>query len=242
MSDTPIRAFITNAGKYAEGSLTGEWVCFPTTPEHIQAVFARIGIDGKRYGEHFITCYESGIPGLAVCLGEHASLDELNYLASRIDEMDGGELEKFTAAIAYGENTGSIGDLINISLNLDAYELYPDISSERELGEYRAESDREAFADYVKMLKKSHDCGDRAFAGYVDALEGYMDHEAYGRDISLNESSRFVSSGYVVVTGHFDEIYDGEVPEEYRLSPYPVRPPAQKNPQKRRAAPSHGAL
>ena len=31
--DYPFAAFITNLGKYNEGSLVGEWVKFPTTAE-----------------------------------------------------------------------------------------------------------------------------------------------------------------------------------------------------------------
>ena len=34
--DYPFAAFITNLGKYNEGSLVGEWVKFPTTAEELQ--------------------------------------------------------------------------------------------------------------------------------------------------------------------------------------------------------------
>ena len=42
--DYPFAAFITNLGKYNEGSLVGEWVKFPTTAEELKKVFERIGI------------------------------------------------------------------------------------------------------------------------------------------------------------------------------------------------------
>ena len=58
--DYPFAAFITNLGKYNEGSLVGEWVKFPTTAEELQKVFERIGIGskddfGQPYEEWFIT-------------------------------------------------------------------------------------------------------------------------------------------------------------------------------------------
>ena len=43
--DYPFAAFITNLGKYNEGSLVGEWVKFPTTAEELKKVFERIAID-----------------------------------------------------------------------------------------------------------------------------------------------------------------------------------------------------
>ena len=45
--DYPFAAFITNLGKYNEGSLVGEWVKFPTTAEEMQKVFERIGIGSR---------------------------------------------------------------------------------------------------------------------------------------------------------------------------------------------------
>lgn len=61
--DYPFAAFITNLGKYNEGSLVGEWVKFPTTYEEMQKVFERIGIGqkddfGQPYEEWFITDYD----------------------------------------------------------------------------------------------------------------------------------------------------------------------------------------
>ena len=58
--DYPFAAFITNRGKYNEGSLVGEWVKFPTTAEEMQKLFERIGIGskddfGQPYEEWFIT-------------------------------------------------------------------------------------------------------------------------------------------------------------------------------------------
>ena len=52
-------------------------------------------------------------------------------------------------------------------------------------------------------------------------LRNYIDYEAYGRDIALEESGQFTDLGYVRDTGDsFHEYYDGErgsIPEEYRV-------------------------
>lgn len=88
-------AYVTNLGMYPErGVEVGEYLKFPTTIEEVQALFSRIGIDGKRYEEYFITDYQSDVLGLYDHLGEYESLDELNYLAHLLEEMTPDELEK----------------------------------------------------------------------------------------------------------------------------------------------------
>ena len=42
-------AYVTNLGLYPErGAGAGEYLKFPTTVEEVQALFSRIGIDGKQ--------------------------------------------------------------------------------------------------------------------------------------------------------------------------------------------------
>lgn len=100
--DCPFETFITNLGKYNEGELAGEWVKFPTTTEELQKVFERIGIGSKDdfghpYEEWFITDYDCYVDGLYEMLGEYENLDELNYLASKLEELDSHEYEHFQA-------------------------------------------------------------------------------------------------------------------------------------------------
>ena len=52
-------AYITNLGKYNEGELVGETLKFPTTTEEVQGLLKRIGVDGVRYEEFFITSFET---------------------------------------------------------------------------------------------------------------------------------------------------------------------------------------
>ena len=204
--DYPFAAFITNLGKYNEGDLVGEWVKFPTTPEEMQKVFERIGIGqkddfGQPYEEWFITDYDCYVDGLYDKLGEYESLDELNYLASKLDEMSQGEYEQFQAAMEIGDHSGSLQEIINLTENLDCYDVYPDIHDYDDLGRY-----------YIEELDAMQ---------VPEHLRNYIDYEAYGRDVALEEGGEFTDLGYVRDTGSsFHEYYDGErgsIPEEYRV-------------------------
>lgn len=142
--DCPFEAFITNLGKYNEGELVGEWVKFPTTSEELQKVFERIGIGskddfGNPYEEWFISDYDCYVDGLYEKLGEYENLDELNYLASKLDELDDHDYNHFQAAMQISDYTGSIKDVINLIDNLDKYEIYPGVESNADLGHYYIE-------------------------------------------------------------------------------------------------------
>ena len=204
--DCPFEAFITNLGRYNEGDLVGEWVKFPTTPEELQSVFDRIGIGanddfGNPYEEWFISDYDCYVDGLYSKLGEYANLDELNYLASKLEEFSDSEYEHFQAAMQISDYTGSLQELINLTENLDKYDVYPDINDHDDLGRY-----------YIEELDAM---------SVPEHLKNYIDYEAYGRDIALDEAGQFTDYGYVRDTqDRFEEVYDGNIeniPDEYQL-------------------------
>ena len=204
--DYPFAAFITNLGKYNEGDLVGEWVKFPTTAEEMKKVFERIGIGqkddfGQPYEEWFITDYDCYVDGLYDKLGEYENLDELNYLASKLDEMSQSEYAQFQAGMELGDHCGSLQEIINLTENLDCYEIYPDIEDYDDLGRY-----------YIEELDVMQ---------VPEHLKNYIDYEAYGRDVAIDENGTFTDQGYVRDTGNsFHEYYDGErgsIPEEYRV-------------------------
>ena len=204
--DYPFAAFITNLGKYNEGELVGEWVKFPTTAEELKEVFKRIGIGqrddfGQPYEEWFITDYDCYVDGLYSKLGEYESLDELNYLASKLDEMSESEYAQFQAGMEMGDHCGSLQEIINLTENLDCYEIYPNIEDYDDLGRY-----------YIEELDAMQ---------VPEHLQNYIDYEAYGRDVAMDENGSFTDQGYVRDTGdRFCEYYDGErgsIPDEYRV-------------------------
>ena len=204
--DYPFAAFITNLGKYNEGELVGEWVKFPTTAEELKEVFKRIGIGqrddfGQPYEEWFITDYDCYVDGLYSKLGEYENLDELNYLASKLEEMSNSEYAQFQAGMEMGDHCGSLQEIINLTENLDCYEVYPHIADYDDLGRY-----------YIEELEVMQ---------VPEHLQNYIDYEAYGRDVAMDENGSFTDQGYVRDTGErFCEYYDGErgsIPDEYRV-------------------------
>lgn len=84
---TLFEAYVTNAGKYSEGQLVGETLKFPTTAQEVEALLKRIGVDGVRYQEIFITSFDGDVLGLYDHLSEYENLDELNHLACLLSEL-----------------------------------------------------------------------------------------------------------------------------------------------------------
>jgi len=201
-----IQAYVTNLGKYNEGELCGEYLKLPATREDVQALLSRIGIDGVLYEEVFITDYETDIDGLSRRLGEYESIDELNYLASLLSDMDKWEILKFEAVLECGEYTSSVKDLINLAQNLDCYDYLPEIRELDELGQYY-----------------THELG---CIEIPEALEGYIDYEAIGRDVSNDLGGSFTGRGYVMNNcSNFRENYSGrgDLLDEHKIFAYPDR-------------------
>lgn len=197
-----LTACITNLGKYNEGELAYFPLNLPTTKKEVQAALKRIGVDGVRYEELFITDYDSDISGLSRYLGEYENIDELNHLAHLIDDLSPAEVEILEAILEKGDHNDSAKELINLVQNLDCYIFYPDIRDTDDLGVFYVQSG--------VLEVPAH-------------LENYFDYEAYGRDIAMEEDGEFVDGGYIVYGGGFTEIYSGRenIPDEHRIFAYP---------------------
>lgn len=207
-----ITAHIANLGKYNAGTLTDAVLTFPTTTEQVQAALRSIGVDGLRYEEIIITEYSSGVPGLAASLGEYAHLDELNYLAARMSVLAPGQLEKFAAAVCHGEYGGNLQDLINLTYNLDCYDLLPEVKT---------------YEDYGRLLVDTH----REFHLSPKA-QYYFDFAAYGEDTAINEGGELTPQGYICNNrSPFQKVYDAlNIPQEYRVFQYPMQAKARERP------------
>lgn len=210
MNDFELKTFVANLGKYNEGELAGEWVSFPTTAKELKEVYDRIGIGkpdhfGISYEEVFIADYEVNLYGVRDALGEYSNLKELNYLAGLISEMDRSDFDTYKAILeskmSLPEN--GIEGLINLTNNLDNFEILPDVYGDEDLGYYYVE---ESGIYDTKNL---------------GALAGYIDYERFGRDICLEEGGTYTDYGYITQRDYsWDKLYDRseKVPEEYQLA------------------------
>jgi len=89
---TLFEAYVTNAGKYSEGQLLGETLKFPTTAQEVEALLKRIGVDGVRYQEIFITSFDGDVLGLYDHLSEYENLDCYGFYPGVSDEETLGRI------------------------------------------------------------------------------------------------------------------------------------------------------
>ena len=199
-------ANIANLGKYNAGQLAETLLSFPATTEQVQAALREIGIDGLRYEEIIILECHTGIRGLDDKIGDFDHIDELNYLASRLTELTPEQLNKFSAAAEHDEYGGSLQDLINLTYNLDCYDLLPDVKSDEDYGHYLVDTHREFFLPQTARL--------------------YFSYESYGECTAINEGGCYTPQGYIFNNRRipFKVIYDGQhVPEQYKVFRYPIQ-------------------
>lgn len=171
---TILSIFITNLGRYNEGALVGEWVSLPADEDDLQAVYERIGIDGVRYEEVFISDYESDI-GLEV--GEYENINDLNELAERLEALDSYDFELVGALIGSGYYTTE--EAIKTIENGD-YSYYPDCNSMADVAE-----------QYIYETGLLH--------GIPDSIARYFDFEAFGRDMEYDGTWIEFNNGYICV-------------------------------------------
>ena len=169
MEENKISVFLTNLKAYTEGKFVGEWVQLPCSREEMSGVFERIGLmDGA---EWFLSDYDIApeLSNMQEAIGEHENLDELNFLAKRIKDMDGAEYEKFANIVSSGIKGGqTVESYINLTYNLDNFEVYPAMNDE-EVGQMLWEN-----MEKPKMEINGLD------------ISAYIDFEAVGRDYAIN--------------------------------------------------------
>ena len=198
-------AHIANLSKYVAGMLLETTLDFPTTTEQVQEALRKIRVDGLRCEELIILEFNTNMKGLQSKLGEHDDIDELNYLASRIGQLTPEERTKFAAAAEHDEYGRGLQDLINLTYNLDCYELLPEIQTNEDYGRHLVDTYRDFFLPPRARM--------------------YFDYESYGECTAINEGGTYTTQGYIFNNqSPFQKVYDGQhVPEEYRVFQYPIQ-------------------
>ena len=171
-----MKIFITNLGKYTEGYLIGKWVKLPISEDRLDEVLKAIGIN-EYYEEYFITDYENEIIGIGDVISEYSSVQALNELAQRLEELSDDEADKLGAVLEY-EACRSVSEVLELLDKLDEFDLLADVNDDEELGYYYAE-------EYC--------CID-----IPESIQPYFDYEKFGRDVRLQSCCLYTSYGFLL--------------------------------------------
>ena len=171
-----MKIFITNLGRYNEGYLVGKWVKLPVCEDVLDKVLKEIGID-EYYEEYFITDYENEIIGIGDVISEYSSVQALNELAQRLEELSDDEADKLGAVLEY-EACRSVSEVLELLDKLDEFDLLTDVTDDEELGYYYAE-------EYC--------CID-----IPESIQPYFDYEKFGRDVRLQSCCLYTSYGFLL--------------------------------------------
>ena len=196
-----------NRQRYEQGK-EGLWFSLPTTTEKLQAALREIGISADNPQDFFLYDYRSPqarpikLPRDMVL---SADMDELNFLAARLEKLDAAELTELNAALISPQSDfHNIGQIIDYPENVDFYVHLPDVTGTGQLGDY--------------YLNRS---------GMVDMPEEWKAGiflSRFGLHIANIEHGVFTDYGYLVKSGdEWQRVHEGQpVPEEYRVMAYPA--------------------
>ena len=196
-----------NRQRYEQGK-EGLWFSLPTTTEKLQAALREIGISADNPQDFFLYDYRSPqarpikLPRDMVL---SAGMDELNFLAARLEKLDAAELTELNAALTSPQSDfHNIGQIIDYPENVDFYVHLPDVTGTGQLGDY--------------YLNRS---------GMVDMPEEWKAGiflPRFGLHIANTEHGVFTDYGYLVKSGdEWQRVHEGQpVPEEYRVMAYPA--------------------
>lgn len=126
---------------------------------------------------------------LSFLAGKQVNLDELNYLAKRLDSFMVDEMSQYFAALQR-EGFRNMKSLINLTFNLDKYTLITDVSSPLVIGkEYALNTEGAIPADHSR-----------------DA-----EYDSIGRDIISGKKGELTEYGLLIVSDKpIEQFYDGK--------------------------------
>lgn len=159
---------------------------------------ARYSDRPERYQD--IRIYESVGIGLEGVMLDTTSIEELNFLAKRMDSLSHDEMLGFEALTEKyfskkdEDDLISVKDLINLTYNLDTLQIIPAISDLADLGNFAVEN------DFIEDLQ-----------GLPDSALKYLDYEAIGQEQLDSDEGVFINDRYVVTVDYDPaEVYDGK--------------------------------
>ena len=197
---------IDSRSRFETGKPGGVWLPMPTTTEQLHAAMESVGITADNPQEFFIHGYSDredrhiALPYDMVCA---AQVDELNFLAARLETLDAAGIAALNAATQRRNGFENIGQLIDFTYNEDFFVHIPEVHTPRELGDY--------------YLNKS------GMVQMPAEWKNSIDPIAFGRNAAAQEKGSFTEYGYLVESGdEWEKHFEGrDVPEEYRIMSYP---------------------
>ncbi|HCR4552159.1 TPA: DUF4316 domain-containing protein [Enterococcus faecium] len=203
--------------QFLEQGKQGVLLDLPTTTETLQAALRDVGITADNPQDFFIngySCPEDRHLAIPYDMVLAADVDELNFLAARLGQLDAAEIAELNAALQNPRGGfENIGQIIDYTENVDYYVHLPDVRGDGQLGDY--------------YLNRS---------GMVDMPEEWkagIDTAQFGRHIAQQEQGVFTQYGYLVRSGdEWQRVHEGQpVPEEYRVMHYPQPEADREEPQ-----------
>ena len=197
---------IGNRSRFEAGDPGGYWLDMPATKEQLHEAMQSVGITADNPQDFSIRGFSDdpekhiALPYDMVCA---ASVDELNFLAARIEQLDPAEIGKLNAALQQKNGFENIGQVIDFTYNVDFYVHIPEVHTYRDLGDY--------YLNQSGMVQMPEE------------WKGGIDLTAFGRNAAEQEKGAFTEYGYIVESGdEWERQFEGrEVPEEYRIMSYP---------------------
>lgn len=210
MNDYKFAAFIVNRSEYDNGNreTSGTELYFPTDAETVKRTFAEIGLpENASPDTYFFDDYACGNDDLKKCLTMYESVDALNYLATRISELEDTEMTVFQTVIQTDE-CKTITDAINLTYNTECYEVIPDIRNFEELGQY-------LFFENERIVSLD-------MSTYKN-----FDFVSYAKEMTKDNGGCFVDGVYLKTDcAKREDKYNGNIeniPDEYRVTK-PIQP------------------
>ena len=162
----------------------------PATPGEVGEAFAQLDEISRHAGETKIVEASSPVRNLGKYLrGMDLSgdgLDKLGRLAERIDNMSRREHQIFSGALD-AESVNGLDDVLRIADSLADYEIIPEVSSDREVGNDVV--DRGLIMDFPEAVRPYLDYVAIGAAYYADhggayTLDGYVKRREEGHDLA----------------------------------------------------------
>ena len=199
---------IGNRSRFEAGDPGGYWLDMPATKEQLQTAMQSVGITADNPQDFSIRGYSDdpekhiALPYEMVCA---ADVDELNFLAARLEQLDPAEVGKLNAALQQKNGLANIGQVIDFTYNVDFYVHIPEVHNYHDLGDY--------YLNQSGMVQMPEE------------WKGGIDLSTFGRNAAAQEKGAFTEYGYIVESGdEWERQFEGrEVPEEYRIMSYPQR-------------------